>query len=287
VNRDSAGPVYQHAAELRHRALFAEVREAFWKQEPLIRPVLASIASRRIFVVPLFISEGYFTEQIIPAELGFQQPGIPQSRRDEAGRVLHYCGPVGTHASMSRVILARAEEVTRQYPFPRAPQPAHTALLLAGHGTERNENSRRAVEQQAERIRSLGLYAEVRAVFMEEEPLIRDVYQLAQPRNLVVVPFFISDGLHAYEDIPMLLGEPQRLVDQRLRNGQPPWRNPTERNGKLIWYARSVGTEPHICDVILERVREAAAASSGSSSAASAVRTSNISSLKTRPSGEI
>jgi len=70
------------------------------------------------------------------------------------------------------------------------------------------------------------------------------------------VPFFISDGLHAQEDIPVLLGEPERVVRQRLAAGQPPWRNPTGRNGKRVWYAKAVGTEPHIADVILERVRE-------------------------------
>ena len=77
-------------------------------------------------------------------------------------------------------------------------------------------------------------------------------------KHLVVVPFFISDGLHSREDIPVLLGEPERLVKQRLAAGQPTWRNPTEKNGKLVWYAAAVGTEPHLADVILERVREQA-----------------------------
>jgi sirohydrochlorin cobaltochelatase len=43
-----------------------------------------------------------------------------------------------------------------------------------------------------------------------------------------------------------------------LKAGQPPWRNPTERNGKLIWYSGAVGSAPEIADVILERVCEAA-----------------------------
>jgi sirohydrochlorin cobaltochelatase len=73
----------------------------------------------------------------------------------------------------------------------------------------------------------------------------------------VVVPFFISDGMHTQEDIPVLLGEPERAVKERLAAGQPTWRNPTEKRGKRVWYAPAVGTEPHIADVILERVREA------------------------------
>ena len=73
-----------------------------------------------------------------------------------------------------------------------------------------------------------------------------------------MVPFFISDGLHSYEDIPVMLGEPERVVQERLKSGQPTWRNPTERKGKRLWYSASIGTEPLIADVILERVREAA-----------------------------
>jgi sirohydrochlorin cobaltochelatase len=105
----------------------------------------------------------------------------------------------------------------------------------------------------------MGLYAEVRAVFMDEEPRIAGCQALAVTRSVVVVPFFISDGLHTMEDIPVLLGEPERIVRERLAAGQPAWRNPTEVRGKLTWYSAAVGSEPHIADVIVERVREAAA----------------------------
>ena len=70
-NEESSAPVYQHTAELRSRKLFAEVREAFWKQEPQIKTVLAGLLTPRVFVVPLFISEGYFSSDVIPRELGF------------------------------------------------------------------------------------------------------------------------------------------------------------------------------------------------------------------------
>jgi hypothetical protein len=47
-------------------------------------------------------------------------------------------------------------------------------------------------------------------------------------------------------------------VQQRLTDGKPTWVNPTERQGKRVWYSLSIGTEPFIAEVILERVREAA-----------------------------
>jgi sirohydrochlorin cobaltochelatase len=258
-NEDSCEPVFLHAAELRRRRLFAEVREAFWKQEPALGKVLAELNTPRVFIVPLFISEGYFSEDVIPRELGFKLTDAPASRITHCGlRVTCYCKPIGTHGSMTCVLLARAQEVVAQHPFPRAPKPADTTLFIAGHGTERSENSRKAIERQVGLIRELNQYADVQAVFMEESPRIGDCYQLAQTGNIVVVPFFISDGLHTQEDIPVLLGEPERVVRQRLAAGQPPWRNPTERRGKRVWYSRAVGTEPHIAEVILERVREMA-----------------------------
>ena len=146
-----------------------------------------------------------------------------------------------------------------QHPFPHRPPTRETTLFLAGHGTPRNENSRTAVEQQAALIRARHLYAEVHAVFLEEEPRVESCYERAATRNIVIVPFFISDGLHTREDIPVKLGEPEKRVQQRLTNGQPTWVNPTERQGKRVWYSASIGAEPFVAEVILERVREAAA----------------------------
>jgi sirohydrochlorin cobaltochelatase len=260
VNADSAAPTHQHADALRQRGLFAQVREAFWKQEPYVWQVLWGVFAPRVFIVPLFISEGYFTEEVIPRELGLRLPGETNFARTQqrGGQTLHYCGPVGTHPSMTEVLLARARDIVQAFPFPRAPKPSHTALFVAGHGTSNNENSRQAIEQQADLIRARQLYAEVHAVFMEEDPRICDCAQLASVKNIVMVPFFISDGLHSYEDIPVMLGVPERAVRERLKQGQPTWRNPTERDGKLIWYTAAIGSEPHLPDVILERVREAA-----------------------------
>ena len=58
-NTDSAKPAHQHVDELRARRLFAEVRIGFIKQQPEIGAVLQGIKVGRIYVVPLFIREGY------------------------------------------------------------------------------------------------------------------------------------------------------------------------------------------------------------------------------------
>ncbi|MGO8837427.1 MAG: CbiX/SirB N-terminal domain-containing protein [Limisphaerales bacterium] len=252
-NENSATPVRQHVAELRRRNIFAAAHEAFWKQEPQIKKVLAELSAPRVFIVPLFISEGYFSGEVIPRELGFAENWRLKTGNSE----LFYCLPVGSHDSMTGVILARARGIVESFPFPRAPKAKDITLFIAGHGTEKNENSRKAIGRQAGLIRALNLYAAVQAIYLEESPRIAECYQLALTKNLVVVPFFISDGLHTQEDIPVLLGEPKPVVEQRLAIGQPTWRNPTEKHGKRVWYSPAVGSEPHIADVILERVKEA------------------------------
>ena len=132
-------------------------------------------------------------------------------------------------------------------------------MIIAGHGTKRNLNSRKAIEAQVQALKELDEYADVQSAFMEETPLIADCYENAGARHIVMVPFFIADGLHTVEDIPVLLGETEKQVKQRLEANQVTWRNPTERKGKLVWYTEAIGSEPHLPEVILERVREAAA----------------------------
>ena len=264
VNAQSSAPVYQHASELRRRRIFAQVRECFWKESPLIPELLGSGLTSRVFIVPLFISEGYFTEEVIPREFGLCSVGQRDFDRVQrrGAQTIFYASPVGSHPSMTAVLLARARDIVAKHPFPLAPKPCETALFIAGHGTDRNENSRKTIEQQVELTRALGEYAEVYPLFLEEEPRIGECYHLARARNMIVVPFFISDGLHTQEDIPVLLGESEKAVQERLKRGQPPWPNPTEKNGKRVWYAPAIGSEPHLVDVILERVEEVADASS-------------------------
>jgi len=260
LNEDSAATVYQHANEIRRRRIFTEVREAFWKQSPHVAEVIEGLHTRRVFLLPLFISEGYFSEDVIPRALGFtRRPGEAFARIiSRSTRVVVYCQPIGTHEAMTNVILDRAQQIVARFPFPRAPKPGETTLFIAGHGTKKNENSRKPIDRQVELIRGLRRYATVEAIFLEQDPRIGDCYQMAPTRNMIIVPFFISEGLHTREDIPRLLGEPERVVRERLSQDQPTWRNPTGRNAKLVWYSPSVGTDSKVVEVILERVREAA-----------------------------
>ncbi|MDW8350211.1 MAG: CbiX/SirB N-terminal domain-containing protein [Verrucomicrobiae bacterium] len=128
------------------------------------------------------------------------------------------------------------------------PPPAQTALFIVGHGTSLNENSTQIIYRQAHIIRQKHIYAEVHAAFMEEAPYIKDWPSITSQPNVIVVPFFIADGLHSYEDIPVLLG----MTDNVRTN---PFRNPHTVGHRRLWYARAIGTHPFIADVILASVQ--------------------------------
>ena len=72
TNPDSSEPTHRMADLIRQRGIFDEVLCCFWKEEPSMREVLHSVTSPDVYVVPNFISEGYFTQEVIPRELGLE-----------------------------------------------------------------------------------------------------------------------------------------------------------------------------------------------------------------------
>lgn len=69
LNATSSAPIYQHSERIRCRGRYQEVRVAFWKEEPSLARALDGCDAGDVTVVPIFISAGYFTEQVIPREM--------------------------------------------------------------------------------------------------------------------------------------------------------------------------------------------------------------------------
>lgn len=196
-----------------------------------------------VCVVPNFISEGYFTQTVIPREL--ELDGNVTQRAN--GQMWSYREPVGNHPLMTELLVQRAREIAPNV------QENTTSLLIVAHGTDLNENSAVAAKREAEKIRGLGRYANVLNVYMEEFPLVSDWRVLTSTPNVVVVPFFISDGLHSYEDIPELLG----ITNDESTSGKPKpgdvfRRAPYKIDDRSLFYAGSIGTDPRIADIIVE-----------------------------------
>src|ERR1700682_3278583 len=154
VNPDSSAPTLAHAAEIRRRRMFADVACAFWKEEPSLRDAVFLFdnpAIKDVYVVPNFISEGYFTQTVIPREL--EMNGRTTKRVN--GQMWNYCEPVGNDPSMTDLLLKRANEIA-----PDAPERS-TTLLIAAHGTTVYETRTVDAKREAKKIRQLDLYAAV------------------------------------------------------------------------------------------------------------------------------
>jgi sirohydrochlorin cobaltochelatase len=244
-NPDSSTPYFDHAAEIRRRQLFGEVHCCFWKEEPSMREILYQVDANEIYIVPDFISEGYFTQEVIPREFGLTGP-----TSEIAGKCLHYCLPVGVHPHMTDLILRRAREVAPGI------DPAETTLIITGHGTGLNQNSTKAIRDQVDLIAASGAgFAAVLDAYMEEQPFIAEWDTLSLTPSVIVVPFFISDGLHSYQDIPVLLGiEPE--VGPAASQREVFRQNPHHLRGKTLFYSSAIGTEPLLADVILDQVSD-------------------------------
>ncbi|CAN5910578.1 CbiX/SirB N-terminal domain-containing protein [soil metagenome] len=231
LNEDSSLPVYDHAEQIRRAGGYDEVVECFWKEEPSMRHVLDTVESDEVYIVPAFISEGYFTQQVIPREFGLDGPVTKNG-----SKVVHYAGPLGTFEKMSEVILERTEDLMRDKDV-----SGSRALVLLGHGTAMNKNSSGVIYLNAERIREQGRYDKVVEAFLDQDPEVGDVVSSVEADNVILIPVFIADGWHTRETIPEDLGLTGEV---------------TQRKDRTIFYGAPVGTHPSMANLIAARARE-------------------------------
>jgi sirohydrochlorin cobaltochelatase len=229
LNPHSSAPIWAHARTLRATGRYAEVRVGLWKEEPSLSRCLDGCESPDVTVVPVFISAGFFTNEVIPREMRLD--GRVTSRD---GRRIRYTDPAGSHPALAKVIVERADEA--------GARPGDAVAVL-GHGTPRNPKSELNVFEQAARVRFEGLFAEVTTVFLDQEPNMRDVLSLTRAKTVVVVPLFIADGWHVGQTIPegLALDGPE-----------------TRRDGRRLRYAGAVGTHSSVAGVIAELAEQAA-----------------------------
>src|SRR5947207_12795622 len=149
VNPDSSAPTLAHATEIRSRNLFANVGCAFWKEEPSLRDALFLFDPaevREVYVVPNFISEGYFTQTVIPRELELNGRITKRS----SGQIWKYCEPAGSQASMTVLLLRRGLEVAPGIDLIEA------SSLLVAHGNVLDGNSAAGGGTGAEQVSGFG-----------------------------------------------------------------------------------------------------------------------------------
>lgn len=209
---DSSRSTRETAHRIRKKGIFGEVRSAFWKEQPSYADALRGLKCKKVVVVPWFLTQGYFTTQVLAREF---ESGLARGCR--------VTDPVGLRAEILQHMQKRAARLLQA----KRRRPEEVSLLLASHGTPLHAGSRGAAVELAKALARDG-YRTVQAVFLEEEPRIADWRQVANPEGpVIVLPHFLAGGLHGAKDVPELLGLSSAdegwhvVADQEIGYGEP------------------------------------------------------------------
>jgi sirohydrochlorin cobaltochelatase len=222
-----------HARALAERGLFAAVAAGFLKGTPPAETALDELTPSRIYVVPCFMSDGYFVRTVVPERLGLG--GALTSRR---GREIRYCAPLGTAPALADLVARRLEATAAD---------EHLAVesveaVIVGHGSSNNPASAEATTLLAARVAERSPVKAIHTAYLDQAPTLEDVVARLPGRTLVVAGLFAADGRHADEDVRRRLG----FVAGAFRAVRP--------DGRRVLYTGAVGADPAVADLVIERI---------------------------------
>jgi sirohydrochlorin cobaltochelatase len=185
---------------------------------PRIETIAASLGGSPIVVVPLFMAQG-----VTYGTLKERLSGLHCRDR------IVLCPELGGHPGLARRLAAHAGREAARLGW----DPMETGLLLVGHGSRRNEASKKATERLAAEVRALVLFADASAGFLEEAPTVEEAVQTSRARQVLAVGCFTESGRHATQDVPA-----------RLR-----------RSGRSVAYSGPIGAYDWIDTLVLDQAR--------------------------------
>ena len=233
ISANTAGVVWTCVDRLRQLGIADEITACFWKEPPAFSQVLNSVEANEVVIVPVFTARGFFTQQVLPSEMGLSGPVTQIGERR-----ITLTPPIGEHDQLAAIVDRRLRQTMERFNLP----PRDTAIAVIGHGTRRNRASRDTARDQAERLRQAGFADEVVAVYLDDDPDIASVYKSTRSPTLIALPYFVADGSHVGIDVPRALGI--------IGSGQP------ERvDGRTVFYCDPVGADDAISEVVLTLAR--------------------------------
>lgn len=228
--------VARYARAVEAEGLFDAVVPAFHLGEPAFATVLDVLDADDAVVIPVMTSAGYYSETVLPRELA-------KNRRASSIRI-RQVRPIGTHPEFLSLVVRRIRYLLATF----ALEARQTTVAIVGHGTARHHHSRSATHEVVDELRRRSVCAELIPAFLDEDPRIDTILDRASGANVVVVPFLISNGPHATEDVPRAVG-----IDP---HGDAVWPLVSRSNGRIVVCDEAVGTDPGIVSLIISIARE-------------------------------
>ena len=193
---DSNAPVVDLAKRIDSQNLFAKVTPAFLLGQPNMTNVLDGISTRKVVVVPLMTSSGYYLNSVIPKKLA-ENEGASERR--------WLISPVaGMHDRIAELMFERIRSQIQENGF----EHSSTTIALIGHGTRRNRNSAKSTFALFEKLKLAFPAARNRVAFLDQDPEAPLVGASIVEGHTIVVPFLISRGPHTTVDVPEAFGLP-------------------------------------------------------------------------------
>ena len=213
------------ADELRRRFPGLPIGAGVLNGAPRLEDAAAALPGGRTFVYPLFMSDGYFVERVLPRRLRVARPpGCP----------VEILAPLGLDPGLVDVVARRVRDAA---PAISSLTKALTVLLVA-HGSAPSPRSRLATASFAASLRARLGGPAVTTAYLEEPPFARDAVA-GLPQRSVVVSFFAADGVHSGTDLPQMLHDAGR---------------------SNVPVVGPVGTDPEIASLVAAAIRKVVSA---------------------------
>jgi len=233
----------RHAEILRERG-HPNVRVGFNEaSSPLIDQALSDMARAgvdEVVCIPFFIASGLHVIRDMPGKLGIPEGASEGTALADGRQVkVHYERPFGKDPLLTDLLEAKARELDKG---------GKVGVLLVSHGS-RLPHNREIALHHADELRRRGLNVE--ATFNEyNEPDLDDSLErmlASGVDQVVVLPLFISLGMHLVKEIPARLH-----LDEGGSSGT------IERDGRqvLISMASPLGPDPRLSDLLEARIRK-------------------------------
>jgi sirohydrochlorin cobaltochelatase len=175
------------ARRLQEVVVGTRVTAAFRQGEPTHRVALDHADRPTCVIVPLLTSDGYYAREL---------------RRDverwsKATRPI-VLPPIGVHPALPEALSRRVAAAARAVGV----GPERTHVVVVGHGTARQSESRNATRSVAADIGARTCLTS-HAAFLDDDPVVETVVaRIPANAAIVVVPFLLGGGSHAETDTP-------------------------------------------------------------------------------------
>ena len=224
--------VREHVVTLKQSQRYGFVGAQFLKG----RSVPPELPEGEVFLLPFFMSQGYFVSQTIPRLFD-----LNDGEKTEGHRRILLCDAVGVDPALSEILDVMAMEICRDRQY----HVKDVTILLVAHGSAKSTASSEATRLQAEMLLNRSDFNTVSVAFLEEAPTLTD--WLAKERNplnpVIIIGLFAAEGPHAVEDVP-----------NEIQDGQKRFRQAYNREPGEVHYAGVVGTRPEIVRLIQQSV---------------------------------